>query len=274
MTDGHDRRREARVRFDSLGMPFQGIRQADALGFQYVLMDFSSQGLQIAIPGWVAAWEKLLVGDVIDFGLPLRVGSQIGHLGTIRWLRWQEEAREQYCGALLLPPGPYAEPGAIAVDIEDGGARVVLDGSRSLAELAHTTLRDAELLKKSLLIHLDHLLPFFQRLASDRDTYAQIRELVLDDVRARVAANHARLQEWARATVGGAPDRFPLPAGFDLEEFRQCMESEIPTVLFRMTFEGEVILRYLEEIKRVEQRLCRDFNTLVLINVLRLEGGA
>ncbi len=274
MTNESDRRREARIRFESLRLPFQGIRQEDSLGFQYVVMDFSPQGLQIAVPGWVSAWEKLLVGDVIDFGIPFRSGvGTTGHLGTIRWLRWQEEAREQYCGAQLQPPGPYGEPGAIAVEYRQDGARVVLDGSRSLPELAHATFRDSELLKKSLLINLDHLLPFFQRVTTDRETYAELRDLVLDDIRDRVTAHHARLQEWARATGAGPAERFPLPAGFDLEEFRQCMESEIPTVLFRLTFEGELVLRYLEEIKRVEQRLCRNFNTIVLVNVLLLEDG-
>jgi hypothetical protein len=267
-----NRRREARISFDSLALPFQGIRQDDALGFQYVLIDFSPQGLQIAIPGWVAAWDKLIVGDTIDFGIPLRIATGPGNLGTIRWLRWQEETKEQFCGAHLLPSSFRGEPGPITIETDGQGARVVLDGSRSLRDLAHATLRDAELLKKSLLIHLDHLLPFFQRITGQRESYAEIRDLILEDIRAKITANHARLRGWAQSAAR-ADDRFPLPPDFGLEEFRLTMESEIPSALFRLTFEGELILRYLEEIKRVEQRLCRNFNTIVLINVLILEAG-
>ena len=268
--DFKDQRREARISLSTVSLPFLGIRDAEHLTFEYFLLDASPSGIQLSIPEWVSAWNKLKTEDEITLFLPLKVGGATLNKGRILWLKRDEETREQNCGAQM---DGGSRPGAGNFFLESDGT-IRWQGSsphQGFKDYIATLLKDSSLLKKNILIYLSHLVPYFSRIVKDRDRYPEIRDLIFDDIRRQVEEHHLRLKELA-GKVSQARD---VLSGFseigDFANLRRLMDSELDKNLFRMIFEKETVLWYLEEIKQLENRLYFNFNSLVLCNFLVLE---
>lgn len=264
-----DLRREQRHEFHSVVLPFLGSREEDHLCFEYIPLDISAHGIRITIPQWVVSREKLRNEDAVDLHVPFRLNDANFSQGKIAWSKWDDQLQAEAYGIRLDRKTPLHCPVFIAFETREVG--IDLQNFASEEDLALKILKDAVLLKKGVLVYLNHLVPYFSRvtLYPTRE-YPMLKEFLLDDVRQRIKGNvqklealHERAQrEFERGTI--------VSAFLDLEEFRAAVESEIYLELFRITFASDAILPFLSAIKTLEKRQYGNFNTMVLLYIKSL----
>lgn len=252
-----DNRREHRKDLDEINLPFLGSKEADNLCFQYLLLEVSPNGARIAIPKWVVNREFIKKGDVINFHLPLEVGSQFHNQGKIVWSKWDDASQSELCGV-------YIENKQQPLYTEEP----LYTSEKSVVKL----LKDSMLLKKGVHIYLGHLIPYFSRITkySQKD-YPQLKAVFLEDVRARVKEHYLNLEglyERAKKEICAACD---IVNFIDLEELRANIESEIYVEVFNIAFSDENIKPYLNAIKKLENRLYLNYNMIVICYVNSLK---
>jgi hypothetical protein len=267
----NNQRCEARISLNSVSLPFCGSHIQGGFSFQYFLVDASPNGIQINIPEWVVNWNRLREGDDVHFALPLMVGGKLLNRGRIRWLKCQAETREQFCGATIQNPGAIVNEACFTM-VQEGEIRFQTPVyCASLKDYCAEILKDTALLKKGILIYLDHLMPFFARITQNPGDYPEFRGLLFGDIREQVQ-KHADLLKELSEKVQNAPDFFSgFSNDFDLEQIRAIMESELSQDVFHIAFEKDSILVYLEEIHHLEARVFTNYNALVLAQILALE---
>lgn len=267
---GQEKRKSLRIPLASVTLPFLGIREEDHLTFQYLLADASREGIQISIPEWVTAWNKLHIGDQIGLFLPMGGATSVLERGTIVWMRHDATHREQACGVSCEFPAFSREPFFL---LESDGIVAFREASPdvSLKQVIFTLLKDSSLLKKNILIYFNHLMPYFSRIIRDRERYPDLREILFEDAR-RLVDEHYRVLKGLSERVAASSDVVSgLAELLDFEQLRHYMSSELDQALFQVVFEQETILWYLAEIKQLERRLFYNYNTLLICQALVLE---
>lgn len=268
-----ENRQDVRIPLTSVSLPFLGIREADHMTFQFFLQDVSKQGVQISIPEWVVAWNKLQIDDEISLFLPLDVEGQGLNRGNIVWLKRDETHREQHCGAHMEE---FVRTDSFQLSLDPEGMiqwrRKV--NEETLRDFVAELLKDSSLLKKNILIYLSHLMPYFSRITKDRDRYPEIRSMLFEDIRGQVDLHFQALKALSEKVATARDEASGLSELQDFEQLRQLMDSEIDQSLFQMVFEKETILWYLDEIKQLENRLFFNYNALVISHVLILEKSS
>jgi len=265
-----ENRQSERIPLSSVSLPFLGIREVDHLTFQFFLQDVSKQGVQISIPEWVVAWNKLQIDDEISLFLPIRVQGQGLNRGSIVWLKRDENHREQHCGAHMEE---YVRTEAFQLSLDPDG--IILwqqkTAEETLRDYVADLLKDSSLLKKNILIYLAHLMPYFSRITKDRERYPEIRSMLFEDIRRQVEEHYLALKSLSEKVASAKDAASGLSELLDFEQLRQLMDSELDPSLFQMVFEKETILWYLDEIKQLEHRLFFNYNALIISHVLVLE---
>ena len=269
-----EQRLEIRIPLDTISLPFLGFHEQGGFAFQFFLMDASPNGLQVNIPEWVTAWNRLDEGDEVLFSLPLTAGGKLLHQGHIRWTRHARETRETRYGAILTPPLVRNAPTAFVMTRQGEITFQGPDDTHTLKDFCAATLKDAALLKKGILIYLDHLMPYFSRLTENPDEYPELRGILFSELRREIELGARTLKDLAER-VAAAPD---FLAGFadyyDLETLRRLLEPTLPVQILRSAFEKERILAYLEEVHRLELRSFVSYNVLVLAQTMLLEQAS
>jgi hypothetical protein len=255
---------------ESIVLPFIGSREEDQVTFQYLLQDVGPDRAQIALPQWVVSRERLREGDLIHFHLPFLVDGSLFSRGKIDAVRMDEDLPGQICTAGILP-SPEAAPPMIYIHIAPEGAHIDLTSFHAPAEILPRIVKDALLLKKGILIYLNHLIPYFSRIGGyPEKEYPLLREALLEDIRKRVAENAAKIEFLLECANRHCPDLKQLSKFLDLEQIRAMMESEIYSELFRTTFADERVTAYIDAIKNLEKKLYTHYNLLVMLYVKSL----
>ncbi|MDO9632070.1 MAG: PilZ domain-containing protein [Humidesulfovibrio sp.] len=256
-------RRAKRLDVESVVLPFLGSRAEDYQTFEYLLQDVSMKGVGIAIPRWVVARENLRLGERLHLHLPFELGGRMLHSGIVTWERWDEEQECQMAGVVLDSYAPALYPVFVSVDTRE--VAIDLEGFSGLEHILSRVLKDSLLLKRGILVYLKHLTAFFSRVCDlDREEYILFREVVIEDVRARVLANAERLsalQPRPGEEVALAVDRL------DLSELREAMEPELYVDMFRGALGDETVALFLKAIKELERKLLSNYNTCVLLYI-------
>lgn len=255
--------REPRISIQSINLPFLGTSE-DHTPFQYLLLDISQQGVKIAMPRWVVSRETLHEGTRVHLHAPFRVGDRLYAQGQVRWAKWDESMQSQVCGIqieenrfLHYSPPIYLEPSGVHID---------LGAYASIQDLLARTIQDAALLKRGVLIYLNHLIPYFSRIGDyPHKEYPKLKETFLKDMTERVEAHRAHLDSLRLEIRQNPALASDIVSYLDLEELREWMESEIPMGIMEMTFESEAAKPYLVAIKELEKRLYANYNALVML---------
>ncbi len=259
-----DQYREQRFEFVSVVLPFLGSREEDHLCFQYIPLDISTHGLKLAVPKWVVEREKLRDGDIVNLHVPFRMSGVHFNRGRILWSTWDETIHSQVCGIRMEKGTPLHCPVFIAIDTGEGG--INLQEFTSEEVLILRILKDSILLKKGVLIYLNHLVPYFSRVTSyPADEYPMLKEFLFDDVRRRIGQNIERLESLYQRAQAELPSRTEIPLFLDLEEVRSIIKSEIYLDLFKTAFATETILPFLSAVKELEKKQYTNYNTLVML---------
>lgn len=260
----YEKRFEPRHAIASINLPFIGSRHEDQLSFQYLLLDTSVHGAQIAILKWFVSRERLQQEDVIDFHVPFRLSQATYDQGKVVWSRWNQTIQGQICGVQMVSKTPLRYP--VYVSMEAKGIGIDLTRFTSVANLLLRVIKDSILLKKGVLIYLRHLIPYFSRISdySSHD-YRSLKNILLNEILARIDANRSWL-EALRAEILKTPGyQKEIARHLDLEELREVIESEISFELFKNVFSTGSALSYVVAIKELEKRLCANYNTIVMI---------
>ena len=258
-----NRRTQERFEFDSVVFPLLGSRHPDHSLFEYIPVDISGKGLKISLPAWLVSKERLEPGDRIDLHVPFLLDDVHYHHGKVMWRRWDDSLEIQTAGIevengkrLHYPIHLSLHTGRIGVDLRD---------FHSLAGLVQRVLKDCRLLKKGVAVYLKHIVPYFYRVGGyPREDYARLKEFVFDDFLNRIRGNEKRLAALCEEVSKMDPESGALAECLDLEELRGLVESEIYVDILTSALDSSSIGPYLQAIKKLEQKLYFNYNTIVM----------
>jgi hypothetical protein len=258
------RRRQQRFEFDSVVFPLIGSKHPGHSTFQYMPMDISGKGLKIALPAWLVSKEFLETGDRVDLHVPFLLDDVHYHHGRVRWRRWDDSLMTQTAGIEVEDGKRLYYP--IHLSLRTGRIGVDLGDFDSLAGLARRVLKDCRLLKKGVAIYLKHMIPYFYRVGGyPRKEYARLKEFIFDDFLKKIQENEKRIEAFCEEASTMASKDKTLSEYLDLEEFRAAIESEIHMDILTSALDSLEILPYVQAIKKLEQKLYFNYNTIVMV---------
>lgn len=258
------RRSEERQTITSALLTFLGSRESDHLAFEYLLVDTSLHGAKIAIPRWVVSRDHLRIDEVINLHVPFRQAAEIYDQGRVTRAEWSEEYEAQLCGIRLIEKPPMHTP--VYLRLENGKVQLDLKNTPEAHKLVIKVLKDMVLLKKGILIYLDHMIPFFSRISHvTEQNYTLLRDFLFEEARSQLVYNHRSLEEIYERLAGELTSDRDIGAALVLEEIRPFMESELYADLFKIALESPAIDPYLHAIKQLEKKLYAGYNTLAMI---------
>lgn len=256
---------------DSVNLPFIGARTDTHSLFQYVLTGVSGDEASFAVPGWVALREHLEVGAGVSFHLPFATRADFFDEGEVIAARADAEQGGQVAVARLLGRSPLQYP--LRAAVAEGRIRFgdEGDGPAERLTLVQALLRDCALTKQGVRVYFKHLVPLFSRITLfPTEEYAQLRTVLLEEIRGKILANVETLEKWtAEAQTFGPGD---IVSRLDMEALRAVIEPEINNELFGTVFDLSAIKQYLDAIRLLERKLCLNYNTLVLLYAAELQG--
>lgn len=259
-----ERRSEQRYPIDSINLPFIGTRDADHLAFQYLLIDISIHGAQIAIPRWLVGRERLQYDDVVNFHVPFRLIKETYDQGKVVWQRWDSNIEGQVCGVQMINRAPPHYPFYIAM--ESNGIGIDLTRFQTFENLLQRVIKDSVLLKKGVIIYLRHLIPYFSRISDyPSHDYQALKDVLLNEVMERVMQSQEWLENLYKDVTNTPEYQTHIARYLDLEDLRGVIESELYFELFKTVFSAGAALAYLAAIKQLEKKLYANYNTIVLM---------
>ncbi|WP_035244349.1 hypothetical protein [Desulfonatronovibrio hydrogenovorans] len=266
---GNDHRTEKRLSIQSAVLPFLGSREEDYQPFQYIIQDFSQNGVRIAIPAWVQSRERLYQDDQVNLHLPYKFKGQSRNQGQIAWEKWEDDLDSQICGIALNKSFPETYPVFIALDTRE----VVIDLARfsTPEKLLLLVLKDCVLLKRGMLIYLNHLTAYFTRLTEfKREEYTLFRLNVINDIKLGLEKNLEYLNKTYLAAMAMGSDHEEILGRLDIDELRKSIESELYIDLFSSVLSLESANRYLRALKTLEKKSYNNYNTMVMLYLQNL----
>ncbi|MFO7816832.1 MAG: PilZ domain-containing protein [Thermodesulfobacteriota bacterium] len=260
----YDARHEQRLPVETAILPFLGSRDEDYQPFQYIIQDFSQNGVRIAIPSWVQSRERLFSNDQVNLHLPYKFKNQSRNQGKVAWEKWEENESAQVCGIALDKYFPETYPVFISLDTKE----VIVDLAHfsSLEKLILLVLKDCVLLKKGILIYLEHLSSYFTRVSAfKREEYALFRQTVINDIKVGLEKNLAYLNEIYSEALNMEDEKGDILGLLDIDELRKSIESELYIELFTSVLSFEIVSRYLTALKVLEKKSYNNYNTLAML---------
>lgn len=259
-----DQRSEQRLDPVSAVLPFLGSRDDDYQPFQYVIQDYSQNGVRIAIPSWVQTREKLYQGDKVSLHLPYKFKGQSRNQGSIAWEEWDQNEDAQICGVALDKRFPETYP--VFISLDTGQVIIDLADFKTADQLTLLVLKDCVLLKKGMLIYLNHLSAYFTRVASfTREEYALFRQSIINDIQSGLKKNLAYLNNIYLECSKLKDSDEDILSLVDIDQVRKSVESELYMDLFTSVLSLEVASRYLKALKILEKKSYNNYNTLAMI---------
>ena len=259
-----DSRRQNRFGIESITLPFIGTRDKDHVCFEYLLFDISISGVQFGIPDWVVNREKVRKDEYINFHIPFKITGTLFNLGKVMWAKRNESTLSNVYGAKLESRFSGVSP--VFISLENSEISIDLQNFPSIEKLLVKVIKDSYLLKKGVIVYLNHLVPYFSRVTKyPAKDYAMLKEFLLDDVLRNVTKHKCALETLYDNIQNDINSELDIYKFIDLEELREIFESEINLDLFRQTFESEYVDPYLMSIKELEKKLYYNYNTVVMI---------
>lgn len=262
------RRKENRLPVNTRGLPFLATltgKDSAHTCFQYLLKNVSPGGVGFSLPRHVANREYMQQGLQIHFHIPFKLSDRFYDRGIVRWVSWSEEEQGQVCGAELQTKTPLHYPLYISYDTGEIVFRSQDDQPVNMEVLLKNLLKDALLLKKGMLIYYKHLSPFFSKIGSISPRhYPMLKTVFLGQVEAHLERNITELDFLLQRVHQADFSIGRLDSILDLDRFREVLEPEIDTDLFRHSFQSETVVPYLNSIKVLEHRLYTIYNTVSL----------
>ncbi|MBN2124481.1 MAG: PilZ domain-containing protein [Deltaproteobacteria bacterium] len=264
-----ERREERRYPVDSILFPFLGSRDGDHACFEYLPLDISPHGLRITIPRWVVSREQLKQDERINLHVPFELDRKSYDQGRVAWTSWDKEMEAEVCGIEVTKRRPLHS--SVYFCLSSRGVSVDFEAFPSVEDLEVKVVKDLFLLKKGVLIYLNHLVPYFFRIGKyPSDEYPLLKEMFLDDIRNRVREHRDALEALYDRIHKEDPGPVELSGFLDLEELRGLVESEISLEILRTTFQSEAVMPYLGAIKELEKKLYENYNAVVMLYIKSL----
>ncbi|EFI33046.1 conserved hypothetical protein [Desulfonatronospira thiodismutans ASO3-1] len=259
-----EQRTEERLPLEMAILPFLGSREEDYQPFQYIIQDFSQNGVRIAIPSWLQSREKLYRGDRVNLHLPYKFQGQSRNQGSVAWETWEDQAAAQVCGVALDKSFPETYP--VFISLETRELVIGLENFEDEASLLLLVLKDIAMLKRGMLIYLEHLATYFTRVSEfSREEYALFRRMIINDIKTGMQKNHDYLSSLYSKALSLHSRNQDIMEILDIDELRQSVQSEIYVDLFSSVLSIETINMYLMALKTLEKKSYNNYNTLVML---------
>jgi hypothetical protein len=270
-THPSDKRQEKRLEFKSLLLPFLGSRMSDHSCFEYIPMDISFKGMKIMIPNWVVSREILKNLERIHLHLPFYFFDQSYTRGNIMWNTWDEGAQGQLYGIQMEHPENILYP--LHIRSDTNSINVDLSKFTSTGRLLESLLKDAVMLKKGILIYLNHLIPYFSRLGvrSTQD-YVQLKTVLFEDMKRQVMKNLNYMETLHDQTKADRGDEDTVLQTMNLDQLREAVRSEISMDTLEVALDTDAVIPYLSAIKTLEEKQYTNYNAMVMLYIHKIKG--
>jgi hypothetical protein len=261
-----DKRQEKRLEFESLLLPFLGSRMSDHFCFEYIPMDISFNGLGILIPNWVVSRELLKNDERIHLHLPFYFSDQSYTRGNVMWNRWDEDMQGQLYGIQMKDHENIFYPLYIQTDTRS--VNVDLSGFDTTGDLMESLLKDAVLLKKGILIYLNHLIPYFSRLGGrSKQDYDQLKTVLFEDMKRLVMKNLKYMEVLYGQTKSYRQDKEIVLQNLNLDQLREAVRSEISLDVLKVALDTDAVTPYLSAIETLEEKQYTNYNLIVMLYI-------
>jgi len=259
-----EQRTEERLPLEMAILPFLGSREEDYQPFEYIIQDFSQNGVRIAIPSWLNSRERLYQRDRINLHLPYRLQGQSRNQGMVAWETWDKEVQAQVCGVAL--DKVFLETYPVFISLETKELAIGLESFKNEADLLLLVLKDLALLKRGMLIYLERLATYFTRVSEfSRQEFALFRRIIINDIRTGMQKNHEYLNSLYSEALSLHSRNHDVMEILDIDKLRQSVQSEIYVDLFSSVLSIETINMYLKALKTLDKKSYNNYNTLVML---------
>jgi hypothetical protein len=261
-----DERLEKRLEFKSLLLPFMGSRMSDHSCFEYIPMDITFKGLKIVIPNWVVSRELLKNTEWVHLHLPFYFSGRTYTRGKIMWNTWDEGVQGQLYGIQMEHPENIIYP--IYIHIDTSSVNVDLSEFESTGRLLESLLKDAVMLKKGILIYLNHLIPYFSRLGrrSSKD-YDQLKIVLFEDMKHHLVMNLKHLEAIYEQTKADHQGRELILQTLNLDQLREAVRSEVSIDVLKVALDTDAVIPYLSAINTLEEKQYTNYNAMVMLYI-------
>jgi hypothetical protein len=261
-----DKRNAKRFEFELLLLPFLGSRMSDQTCFEYIPMDISSEGLKILIPNWVVSRELLKNEEWIHLHLPFRFSNHTFTRGKIKWNTWDKNLQGQSYGLQMEHPENILY--AIHIRTDTRSVDVDLSEFGSSGDLLQSFIKDAVLLKKGILIYLNHLIPFFSRLGGrSRQDYDQLKTVLFEDMKSQVMKNLGYVEALYNQAKMSRMDSQIVLQNLNLDQLREAVRSEVSVDVLSVALDSDAVTPILGAIKTLEEKQYTNYNAIVMLYI-------
>jgi len=229
-------------------------------------MDISLHGAGILIPQWVIKRQILKKDDLVDFHLPFLFNGETFNQGTVAWVKNEKESGGITCGVKIETRAPLYYP--VFVSFDNKSINVDMTEFKTSENLLTRILKDTILLKKGILIYLNHIKPMLPRITQlDGNNLNNLRNFLFDDVKKRADKNIRLLSDYLEKVAKDTCSSYNIQKFMDLEELRDIMEPELESAVWQNAFEQKTMLQYIQAIVTLEKKVFYNYNTLVMLYV-------
>lgn len=144
----------------------------------------------------------------------------------------------------------------------------------SMEALLITLFKDAVLLKKGILIYLNHLVPYFSRLSErSREDYDRLKGVLFDDIRKLVTTHMDLIETLYRQVQVERKSVRDILEIIDFNQVREAICSEIQDEVLKIALDTEAVVPYLDAIQTLEKKMYTNYNAIVILLLYSFQDG-
>lgn len=182
------------MELDSIILPYIGTREADYISFQFLPLESKDNLLKILIPRWVVSRENLSIGDTIDLNLEAEFSGALHSSGVICSSQFEESLDGEVYELELIK----SRSKDTYVTLTSQGSKIKINTNEfeSKQKLFLQALKDSWMLKRGVIIYLNHLASYFSRISgTSKLEYPLLKDMLLKEPLIRANSNAAYLEE-------------------------------------------------------------------------------
>ena len=187
------------------------------------------------------------------------------------WNTWDEEVQGQLYGIQMEHPENILHPLHIRSDTYS--INVDLSKFKSTGRLLESLLKDAVMLKKGILIYLNHLIPYFSRLGGrSTQDYDQLKSVLFEDMKHLVITNLKHMETLYDQAKADRGNEGIVLHTLNLDQLREAVRSEISMDTLEVALNTDAVIPYISAIKTLEEKQYTNYNAMVMLYIHKITG--
>lgn len=239
---------------------FLGCSEGWKETFMYNIVNMGEDGITISVP---SQDFKPAVGNKLNICLPFKLNSEFFDQCWITKVDLTPTGT--ICFGRLTHRTPLRYP--LYFDVIRGETAVE-DKQAIVKEKLLELLNDAKLTKKTILIYLQHLIPFFSRVSRLCPTEHTNIEENIESVKNHIKVNIANIEALETETL--LIENPLTPNSQIISRYLQVLLPEVSEKALTNLYSISLMPEYIKSIKLLEHKLCLNYNTVILLQYWKM----